>query len=481
MLVAGRSEFALEAGARGFAVSSRALPFLTMTVDAAMLVFANCAASIAYGRLIATEAPSLRDQIGAGVLVTAVFGVLAHSQNLFGLSALFAPSRVFAKIVATLAISLLAFASILFVLKIGAEYSRGATIVFSVVAIGLVVVGRFVLGMVFRRAIERGAIRGRRVVTLGDAAEFEALDADDYLQFGIDEIYRVVLAGDSGSTGLSDRDCLRVREAIEISRHVSASEFALVMPWSRARELVDIGSLLRASPLPVRLYPDQAIRRLFRPDKRRGLDPYFSLAIQREPLSVSERILKRAIDLVVAASAVVVLSPLLALTAIVIRLDSHGPVIFRQRRRGFDGRTFTIFKFRTMTVTEDGSRVEQAAREDARVTRIGRVLRRTSVDELPQLLNVLRGEMSLVGPRPHAIAHDEEYKKRIADYALRHHVKPGLTGAAQIAGLRGETRSLAQMQQRVERDLWYISNWSLTLDLRIVAQTAISLVKYEAY
>ncbi|MBV8663329.1 MAG: sugar transferase, partial [Hyphomicrobiales bacterium] len=396
-------------------VSARALPFITVTIDAAMVVLANCAASIAYEGLAATKAPALDDQFGAGILVAAVFGALAHSQHLFGLPALFSPSRVLAKIVATLAISLLAFVSVLFVLKIGAGYSRGATIVFSIFAIGLVVGGRFGLGRVFRQAAERGSIRGRRVVTLGDAAEFAALDADDYRQFGIDEIHRVVLSSSSESTGLSDRDCLRVREAIEISRHVGVAEFALVMPWSRARELIDIGALLRTSPLPVRLYPDQAIRRLFRPRRRRGLDPYFSLAIQREPLSVAERVLKRALDLVVAGAAIVVSSPLLTLAAVAIWFDSPGPVIFRQRRRGFDGRTFTIFKFRTMTVTEDGPRIAQAVREDRRVTRIGRVLRRTSVDELPQLLNVLRGEMSLVGPRPHAIAHDEEYRKSIAD------------------------------------------------------------------
>jgi undecaprenyl-phosphate galactose phosphotransferase/putative colanic acid biosynthesis UDP-glucose lipid carrier transferase len=192
-------------------------------------------------------------------------------------------------------------------------------------------------------------------------------------------------------------------------------------------------------------------------------------------------LIKRASDVVLAAGALVVLSPLLLATAILIKLDSRGPVVFRQRRCGFDDREFVIFKFRTMTVLEDGDRIVQTQRDDERVTRIGRILRRASIDELPQLFNVLRGDMSLVGPRPHAIAHDDQYKAAIDNYALRHHVKPGLTGAAQVAGLRGETRDLALMERRVERDLWYINNWSLTLDLKIMAQTCVALLRDDAY
>ena len=140
-----------------------------------------------------------------------------------------------------------------------------------------------------------------------------------------------------------------------------------------------------------------------------------------------------------------------------------------------------IFKFRTMTVLEDAGVIAQARREDPRVTRVGRVLRRLSIDELPQLLNVLRGDMSLVGPRPHAVAHDEAYQGQIANYALRNHVKPGLTGAAQVAGLRGETGEAQDMARRVERDVWYINNWSLALDLRLLAQTTVTLLRAEVY
>ena len=178
----------------------------------------------------------------------------------------------------------------------------------------------------------------------------------------------------------------------------------------------------------------------------------------------------------------VALAPLFAAVAILIRLESTGPLIFRQHRKGFNGREFTIFKFRTMNVLEDGRIIPQARRNDPRVTGIGRIFRATSIDELPQLINVLRGHMSLVGPRPHAVAHDDGYTKLIANYAFRQHVKPGLTGWAQVNGFRGETARLELMERRVDCDLWYIRNWSFWLDLRILILTGFELVRrHNAY
>jgi undecaprenyl-phosphate galactose phosphotransferase/putative colanic acid biosynthesis UDP-glucose lipid carrier transferase len=162
---------------------------------------------------------------------------------------------------------------------------------------------------------------------------------------------------------------------------------------------------------------------------------------------------------------------------LLIKLDSEGPVFFCQTRVGFNGQTFRIWKFRTMTTLDDGPVVRQAQKNDARVTRIGRWLRASSVDELPQLLNVLVGDMSLVGPRPHAVAHDSQYDAVIANYALRRHVKPGITGWAQVCGFRGETPTVDLMLRRVEHDLWYINNWSLWLDSLIVMRTAIALMR----
>jgi exopolysaccharide biosynthesis polyprenyl glycosylphosphotransferase len=203
----------------------------------------------------------------------------------------------------------------------------------------------------------------------------------------------------------------------------------------------------------------------------------FAFELQREPLSSRERALKRAMDIVISSFGLLISCPLLLIAAILIRLDSPGPFLFRQVRKGFNGQPFRILKFRTMSVMEDGAVVTQATRKDPRVTRIGRWLRRTSFDELPQLLNVLLGDMSIVGPRPHALAHDNEYTDLIAKYSRRHHVKPGITGWAQVNGFRGETPELTLMQRRVELDLWYIANRNLVLDFWIIIRTFFELLR----
>jgi exopolysaccharide biosynthesis polyprenyl glycosylphosphotransferase len=192
-----------------------------------------------------------------------------------------------------------------------------------------------------------------------------------------------------------------------------------------------------------------------------------------------ENLIKRLLDVTFAVVGLLLLSPLWALAAFAVRLDSPGPVLFRQTRLGFDGRPFRILKFRSMTVLEDGEAVQQARRNDQRITPVGRWLRRTSIDELPQLLNVLRGDMSLVGPRPHALAHANHFAKLIVNYALRHQAKPGLTGWAQVNGYRGETPTVESMRRRVESDIWYVENWSVWLDLRIILRTAGELFRTE--
>jgi putative colanic acid biosynthesis UDP-glucose lipid carrier transferase len=180
---------------------------------------------------------------------------------------------------------------------------------------------------------------------------------------------------------------------------------------------------------------------------------------------------KRLTDMIVATVTLIVASPLMVLTAILVKATSLGPIIFKQRRYGLDGREIIIYKFRTMTVTEDAGPIRQATRDDARVTSIGRLLRRTSLDELPQLVNVLQGRMSLVGPRPHCVAHNELYRKLIKGYMVRHKVPPGITGLAQVHGLRGETTSVEQMEARVQYDLEYLRNWSVLLDFKILLKT----------
>lgn len=189
------------------------------------------------------------------------------------------------------------------------------------------------------------------------------------------------------------------------------------------------------------------------------------------PLSEKSALLKRSFDLVIASASLLILSPLFALVALAIKLNSPGPVFFRQRRLGQNSTVFTIYKFRSMTVEQDGPIVPQATRNDQRVTGLGRILRATSIDELPQLINVILGQMSLVGPRPHAIAHDKQFDQQFDLFSRRRRVKPGITGWAQINGCRGETRTPEDIRERMEHDLNYIDNWSIWFDLEIIFRT----------
>ena len=201
------------------------------------------------------------------------------------------------------------------------------------------------------------------------------------------------------------------------------------------------------------------------------------VAVCETPFYGFNGLVKRCSDFLLAAAILVLISPLMLAIAIGVKLSSPGPVLFKQRRYGVDGRKIVVYKFRSMTVAEDGAVVKQATKNDARVTPLGAFLRRTSLDELPQFINVLQGRMSIVGPRPHAIAHNEMYRKLIRSYMIRHKVRPGITGWAQVNGLRGETETVEKMRSRVAYDLDYLRNWSLGLDLKIIVKTIFVVLK----
>lgn len=203
------------------------------------------------------------------------------------------------------------------------------------------------------------------------------------------------------------------------------------------------------------------------------------LEIASGPKWVADRLLKRALDLAVASAAAMLMMPFMLVVAALIKLDSPGPVLFRQVRHGFNNKPINVLKFRTMVAGHDEGLFRQATRGDARITRVGRVLRRTNIDELPQLLNVIRGDMSLVGPRPHAISHNQMFDGRIARLSRRHNVKPGITGWAQVNGLRGETDTIEKMRARIQHDLYYIDNWSFAFDLQILIKTVLSRKSYQ--
>jgi exopolysaccharide biosynthesis polyprenyl glycosylphosphotransferase len=264
----------------------------------------------------------------------------------------------------------------------------------------------------------------------------------------------------------------------QAARSDNVDEIRIISDLSALDQIAGLFERLRSLPIPVLFVPRDEISWML---GSRAPGPQLSFEVNPAPFTTTGRLLKRCFDLFVVMVMLPALTPLLLCIAIAIKLDDGGPVLFRQRRRGLNGRPFRILKFRTMMVMEDGDSISQANRNDPRTTRIGRFLRRTSLDELPQLINVLCGEMSLVGPRPHAVTHDDAFEKQIAEYPLRQQVNPGITGWAQVQGFRGETSTIAQLRQRIDCDLWYVKHWTPLLDLKILVLTIFVLVHRNAF
>jgi len=418
---------------------------------------------------------------GLALVAGLAFVFCGRGWGLYRFQCLLEPQGRLGKIAAAAVLGALTVCVFLFLLKTGADYSRGSLVLFAFSSPFFVAGERLLVALGLSRAIEADIIRGKRVVLVGDSAELGRFTTDEVFHFGLDEIGRFELLLPAERDDLTPQDTQTVLQAIQFGRAHKAAEYALIMPWSRDGALKHVIELLRSSPRAIRLYPDHSTRAVLLRKRESDFDPYLSVEVHSEPLSLPEQLAKRTLDIVLSIVALLLLFPVMVAAAILIKLDSPGPVIFRQTRWGFDDREFKIWKFRTMSVMEDGSKITQAVRDDSRVTAVGRVLRRTSVDELPQLINVLRGEMSIVGPRPHAVAHDKQYGQEIDEYALRRHVKPGLTGLAQVLGLRGETKTSEQMKMRIQKDLLYINDWSFWLDIKIIVQTVLVIANHEAY
>ena len=255
----------------------------------------------------------------------------------------------------------------------------------------------------------------------------------------------------------------------------------IALPMASQPRILKLLEDLRDTTTSIYFVPDIFVADLIqaRVDSIGGLPV---VAVCESPFYGFNGVVKRISDFVLAALILALISPLMLIIAAGVKLSSRGPILFRQRRYGLDGKRIMVYKFRSMTVAEDGDVVRQATRNDTRVTRFGALLRRSSLDELPQFINVLQGRMSIVGPRPHAVAHNEMYRKLIRGYMIRHKVKPGITGLAQVNGFRGETQNVEQMKARIDYDLAYLRNWSLLLDLQIILKTiVVVLQKHNAY
>jgi Undecaprenyl-phosphate glucose phosphotransferase len=361
------------------------------------------------------------------------------------------------------------------------EYSRAGMALFYLVGFPTLTVIHVGLARAAAAASRRGLVAVRRVLVVGReqdlshfARRFQPAD------HGIAIIGFIPLSASPADCGTTERGQAVLAEletAIARTRALHPYSVFILARWSEV-DLIE-SCIERFVNVPVEIHLiDNAVLGRFEHAKTARVGAWTTLQVTRAPLTTIQILKKRVFDIAVASLGLVVLAPLFAVVAILIRLEGAGPVFFLQKRYGFNQQPFQIIKFRTMTTLEDDDAVRQVTRGDQRVTRVGRWLRRWNIDELPQLVNVLRGDMSLVGPRPHALAHNREYEQKIARYARRHNVKPGITGWAQVNGLRGETDTVEKMIARVEHDLYYIDNWSFGFDILILSMTLFSPRSY---
>lgn len=268
----------------------------------------------------------------------------------------------------------------------------------------------------------------------------------------------------------------RIDRLSDYARENDIDSIYITLPMTTQPRIIKLLDDLRDTTVSVNFVPDIFVTDLIQGhvDNINGIPV---VGVCDTPFSGVNGIVKRGSDIVLSIIILVLISPVLLAIALGVKMSSPGPVLFVQRRYGLDGKEIQVYKFRSMTVCEDGDQIRQATRNDKRITRLGAFLRKTSLDELPQFINVLQGRMSIVGPRPHAVAHNEMYRKLIKGYMVRHKVKPGITGWAQVNGYRGETEQLEKMEARIEFDLDYLRNWSLKLDLAIVVKTVLVVLR----
>jgi putative colanic acid biosynthesis UDP-glucose lipid carrier transferase len=261
-----------------------------------------------------------------------------------------------------------------------------------------------------------------------------------------------------------------INQAIELAKSGDIQKLYICLPLLAEQRIADIIQALGDSTVDVLITPDFLLKNLMN-GRIGSVGDMDTISVFESPVNGMKRFYKRSFDIVFSLCAIVAISPVLLAVSIAVYMSSPGAILFKQDRYGLDGRKIKVWKFRSMTVTENSNKVVQASKGDTRITKVGAFIRRTSLDELPQFFNVLKGDMSVVGPRPHAVAHNEEYRKLVTYYMLRHKVLPGITGWAQVNGWRGETDTLDKMEKRVEYDLAYIRNWSLWWDVKIVFMT----------
>jgi Undecaprenyl-phosphate glucose phosphotransferase len=450
---------------RSLPIAFRHIAAVVHFTDAALIISASVVTGCLY-RIVTNNVLGEIDQFAAtGSLVAMMVVGFNVTRGLGNPEELLRPRKQMQNVVIAWLFALFIVLGMAFSWKVSSDFSRGAFLTFFPVGLLLMATDRLVWYRLLQTSLAQERLRVRKAAVLLGAdqdREQVALQLDMLKRHGFLPLWQFTLP----QVGDAEADQFAARFP-DMIRGTNVEEVIILADWAGVN---DVMGCLHKLPVPIRYLPVGTAQALCaRP--REVIGGSVLVELQRGSLSGAERAAKATFDKVAAALALLVLIPPMAFCAVLIKLESKGPVFFRQTRRGFNGRPFEIWKFRTMRVAENGPDVRQATVGDSRVTRVGRWLRRTSFDEVPQLINVLRGEMSIVGPRPHAMSHDDHYDRLIADYPRRQHVRPGLTGWAQVCGARGETPTIEHMKRRVEFDLWYVQNWTFWRDLWIIACT----------
>jgi Undecaprenyl-phosphate glucose phosphotransferase len=452
------------------------LGIVTAAIDAAVVMVMVGAVSILYHLQVYGGSGSEQVALELATIIAVIFVFINLMRGRYQIGNYLSTKGQIASAFTVWNITMVAFIAILFLAKVADHYSRGVILATYLAGIPVIAVARSGLVRAISLASKAGRITSERIFIIGrepDVMSFVTRHQPWNVGFAIVDVAFLRSADPARVKDPAAALAADLATAVANCRAKRPDAVFIALPWSDQETIDSCVDAFMNLPVAIHLAPERIMDRFETPHIVHT-GTLASLRLTRSALSTVEVATKRSFD-IVAASVIILLSlPLLLTIALMIRLDSPGPVLFRQRRYGFNQQAFRIFKFRTMTTTDDGSVIVQATRNDPRITRIGRMLRRYNLDELPQLLNVVGGQMSLVGPRPHAVAHDQEFQRKIALYARRHNVRPGITGWAQVNGLRGETDTDEKMAKRIACDHWYIDNWSFWLDIAILFRTVLS-------
>jgi len=366
--------------------------------------------------------------------------------------------------------------TVAFLLKFSGPYFRGVIIVWFSATLCALVLWRITLRMILRVLRRKG--RNTKTVAIGGAGDLGAnmaqvIMGNTWMGLRLAGFYDDDVP--PGTVQVSDREVKvwgNLDVLVEHARSHQVDVIYFTLPMGAEMRLKEVLHKLADTTASVYLVPDMFTFG-FLNARLVDMDGIPTISIYDGPYYGINVWVKRLEDLVLGSVIALLILPVLAAIALAVKWSSPGPVLFKQRRYGYNGEEIVVWKFRTMKVCEDGANIPQAVKNDPRITQFGKFLRRTSLDELPQFINVLQGRISIVGPRPHAVAHNEHYRSLIPGYMLRHKIKPGITGWAQVNGWRGETDTMEKMQKRVEYDLEYMRNWSLGMDLMIILRTAV--------